>query len=283
MPDPSDIEAQLAEEQRRQELEQLAQQERVQKQSAAGEMAKQIAKQAVKKVVKSAAKKAATRYGLTATLAAISAPAWGTILLVLGIALFLIIILTASCNSTSGWLLNLGARIFTFGQVDICGSLTVKTPNIAGAPDPRSGICKKSYPIAASTGCPDLSSCVDVSSYTSARGCESNAGVCLLSPSAAFRAKTLIDNYNADVGGQCQLVISSTVQVTQQISASRCHSPGESNTGTCADFNIVPPSNLCLDYFYSAAANSGAVVSFQDEYSQSCIAETTTGGNIHVN
>ncbi|MBI2356223.1 MAG: hypothetical protein HYV13_03410 [Candidatus Doudnabacteria bacterium] len=132
MPETSDVEAQLAEQRaaqlaamnaRDQERERRKQEAREKRLAIEG-YAKKAAGRAIRRYGKQVIGKAAARYGIGAVLAA-TAPAWGTILLIFGIGAFLIIVLTATCNSTTGWLANWGAKIVTFGQVDICGPLEI--------------------------------------------------------------------------------------------------------------------------------------------------------------
>jgi hypothetical protein len=144
--------------------------------------------------------------------------------------------------------------------------------------------CNQKFNVTASTGCTVGSSCQDVSSLTSSHDCSSNNGVCLLSSQAAQRAQTFISTFN-QLGGSngCSLKISSAIQVNNGVSASSCHKTGSAQTGSCADFNLLPYNTTCQQAFYQAAQQSGTVVSFLDEYVSSCATETTTGGNIHVN
>lgn len=140
----SDVEEQLAQQQQEQanadKLNEMNQRERNSREQAppehmqrpgqldaAKEYAQKAAGRAVRRYGAKVAGKAAARYGVTAVLTA-SAPIWGTILGVFAAAMFIIIVLVSACNTTSGWLINLGAKIVTFGQLDVCGPF--KLPNV---------------------------------------------------------------------------------------------------------------------------------------------------------
>jgi hypothetical protein len=135
--------------------------------------------------------------------------------------------------------------------------------------------CNQSFGGSTSAGCTG-SGCVDVSSYTSSHDCSSNGGICLLSPQAAQKAQSLINNFN-QAGTNCALKISAAIEGSSGPSISSCH-----KNGTCADFNLIPYNSTCAQAFYNAVQASGAV-SLLDEYVQACVASSTTGGNIHVN
>ena len=147
---------------------------------------------------------------------------------------------------------------------------------------PPSGSCNQNFGLTPSSGCSGTA-CVDVSNITPTHGCESHDGVCLTSAQAAQRARNFISAFNDLSGGQCSLRLSSTIQGGGGPSISQCHKPGTSKSGTCADFNLLPNYDSCRQYFYQAARDSDAVVSFLDEYAQSCRPAQATGGNIHVN
>lgn len=139
--------------------------------------------------------------------------------------------------------------------------------------------CAPSFGVAHASGCPNLNDCVNVNSYVSAHDCGSNKGTCLLSSDAANRLNIFASSFTSIGGAKCSLRMASALQVNGGPSASSCHKPGNSDSGTCADFNIDYKN--CKDAFYKAAQQSGAVYSFLDEYV--CPASTTTGNNIHVN
>ncbi len=155
--------------------------------------------------------------------------------------------------------------------------------NVAGpTPAPATattltGSCNQSFGLTVSPGCTIGSNCVDVSSYTPTHDCSSNGGVCLLSAQAADRAQTFIQMYN-QISGGCSLSIEAAIEGATCPSISSCHS-----NGTCVDFHVIPSSVACQQDFYQAAQTSGTVVSFQNEYQASCVAASTTGGNIHTN
>jgi len=132
----------------------------------------------------------------------------------------------------------------------------------------------------ASAGCTS-GTCVNVSNYTTAHDCSSNGNTCLLSPQAAQKALNLISIFNSANTG-CTLKLSAAIEGGSGPSSSSCHYLGTSNSGTCADFNVIGYNATCAQAFYNAAQQAGAI-SFLDEYVQSCVAGTTTGGNIHVN
>ncbi|OGN08033.1 MAG: hypothetical protein A2750_01000 [Candidatus Yanofskybacteria bacterium RIFCSPHIGHO2_01_FULL_45_42] len=148
---------------------------------------------------------------------------------------------------------------------------------------PVSQDCEQSFSVAATTGCSDITKCVNVNNYAdmNSQSCATNNGNCVLSASAAAQAKKFIDAFKASAPS-CSIAWSSTIQVTQQVSASSCHKKGTDDSGTCADFNISPPSEDCFDKFYQAAASSGALKYLLNEYIPACVKSTTTGGNIHV-
>ncbi len=166
-------------------------------------------------------------------------------------------------------------KLYCAGQVTLGSGSTTPTPT------PVSEACSQSFGSRA-TGCSDINTCVDVSSYTPTHGCESNGGVCLLSSAAAAKAQLLISTFNNLAGGQCTLKINSALQVNGGSSVSTCHKPGNSQSGTCSDINILPNHDNCYKFFYQAAKQAN-VQSFLDEYVTACVAGSTTGGNIHVN
>jgi hypothetical protein len=167
---------------------------------------------------------------------------------------------------------------------------TTTAPMIGGTPPAAGGgnvdlsNCQQSLGSAASAGCTVGTNCTDVSAYTPTKDCQSNNGVCLLSGTAAAKAKTFINTFNQlGSASGCSLKISSAIQVNGGPSISGCHKTGNGSTGTCLDFNLNPSSAACQQVFYQAAKQSGAVVSFLNEYVPACVKESTTGGNIHVN
>ena len=142
--------------------------------------------------------------------------------------------------------------------------------------------CQQSFSVGSSSGCTNISDCVDISNYTSTHGCESNNGICLASSPAATRIQSFISKFNSLSGGACALKISSTIQVNESISNSSCHKPGTNDSGTCVDFNLTPYSTSCRDFFYKTAKDYSLVVSFLDEYVDTCKPSNATGGNIHT-
>ena len=161
---------------------------------------------------------------------------------------------------------------------------SIQTPNVTlsipSTTPPTLGLitgnCNQTFSASGAAGCsPSASNCVDVSSYTSSHNCNSNGGVCLLSPQAAQKAQTLISNFNNSNSG-CTISISAAIEGSSGPSVSSCH-----QNGTCADFNLSPYNTTCAQTFYQAAQKAGAV-SLLDEYVAACVAPSTTGGNIHV-
>ncbi len=145
--------------------------------------------------------------------------------------------------------------------------------------------CQQSFSVSASPGCSPPGGCIDVGSYADSYNCASAAGACYLSPTAAARARALIGQFRQIASTRnlnCSLTISSAIQISGGPSASDCHKPGNSASGTCLDFNLSPYEG-CRDAFYAAAADSGSVVSFLDEYNPACGVSWQTGDNIHVN
>ncbi|MBP9822093.1 MAG: hypothetical protein KBC81_01455 [Candidatus Pacebacteria bacterium] len=155
----------------------------------------------------------------------------------------------------------------------------------AGAPPVSTSSCNQKFPsVTSATGCIDTNTCTDVSDYTKTHDCKSNGGKCLLSPPAATRAQKLIASFNTLAAGKsCELKISSTIQVNGGPSVSACHKPGNSKSGTCADFNIIGNATSCAPYLYQAAKDTNGVVFLLDEYVPACTPSSATGGNIHVN
>ncbi len=164
---------------------------------------------------------------------------------------------------------------------------TIPPPPPPPVTGPINTSCDQKFGINPSAGCPQLSLCVDVTGYTShsSQDCATNGGICLMSNDAAYRAYQFINTFNSLAAGTgCTINISSAIQVSGGPSSSTCHKPGNSKTGTCADFNVLPSyTAACRDVFYQAAKDSNSVVSFLDEYVPACIKTSTTGGNIHVN
>lgn len=150
-------------------------------------------------------------------------------------------------------------------------------------PPPASSDCEQSFSISAVLGCSNIASCVNVNNLAkmNAQSCATNSGNCILSSSTAAQAKKFIDKFNSIASG-CSLYWSSTVQVSQQVSSSTCHKPNKPDTGTCADFNVLPGNDSCFEKFYEAARDSGAIKYLLNEYIPACVKSTTTGGNIHV-
>lgn len=145
--------------------------------------------------------------------------------------------------------------------------------------------CRQQFAgIAPSSGCVSSSQCKNVNNLTPTHGCETNGGNCLLSESAAQRAQVFVSTFDQlAAGAGCTLRLSSTIQGVGGPSGSDCHKSGNAKSGTCADFNLLPSHDACYQKFYEAAARSGAVVSFLDEYVAACKPSNATGGNIHVN
>jgi len=144
------------------------------------------------------------------------------------------------------------------------------------------GSCRQQFGGTPSSGCSQISTCIDVSSYTESHDCSSNGGKCLLSPQASNKLKAFINKFNSLGGTNCSLKLSSAIQGSGGPSVSTCHKPGNADSGTCADFNISSYAS-CAPIFYKAAMESGSVISFLDEYVPACKPENATGGNIHVN
>ncbi len=159
--------------------------------------------------------------------------------------------------------------------------LPIPAPQPPSVPPPSSA-CNKNFGLTPASGCSGTN-CVVASNMTPTHGCESHDGVCLLSSGAYSQAQKFVAKFNELSGGQCTLRLSSTIQGGTGPSISQCHKPGNSKSGTCADFNLLPSHDLCYQKFYQAARDSGAVVSFLDEYVSSCRPRNATGGNIHVN
>lgn len=159
------------------------------------------------------------------------------------------------------------------------------TSSNTGQSNGNNSSCKQTFSSRSqSGGCSETGSCSDVTNFTTTHGCGSNNNVCLFAPSATSKLESFIKKFN-DLKGStgCSLKISSTIQVNGGPSRSLCHKPGNDKSGTCADFNLLPSHAKCKDVFYKAAAESGTVLSFVDEYVPACYESTQTGGNIHTN
>ena len=156
------------------------------------------------------------------------------------------------------------------------------TGGSGGGGQPPSTACNQSFGLTPASGCSGTA-CVVASNITPTHGCESHDGVCLLSSEAAEQARKLVSTFNTLSGGRCTLRLASTIQGGDGPSVSLCHKPGNSKSGTCADFNLLPNHDSCSQYFYQAAKDSGTIVSFLDEYVPACKPANATGGNIHVN
>ena len=197
-----------------------------------------------------------------------------------------IIILLSAWMITNTLILSIGAKYNTAGnwwQFTCTETAPVSPPPITvPPPGPISTACNQNFGLTPASGCSG-SACVNASSLTSTRGCESNGGVCLLSSQAFEQAQKFVASFNNLSAGQCSLRLSSTIQGEGGPSVSQCHKSGNSKSGTCADFNLLPSHDSCYQKFYQAARDSGAVASFLDEYVQACKPANATGGNIHVN
>lgn len=160
----------------------------------------------------------------------------------------------------------------------------------SGLPSNLNKSCQQSFSTIPATGCTYGSlggSCRNVNGLTSTRDCSSAGGNCYLSESGASHAGVFINTFNkiaSAASSGCSLRISSAIQANQKISRSTCHAPGNNDTGTCADFNLLPSaSGVCVGEFYLAAQQSGTIKSLLNEYDSACVKDSTTGGNIHVN
>jgi len=144
--------------------------------------------------------------------------------------------------------------------------------------------CEQHFGISGNIGCATTSSCVSGADLTPEHGCASSNGVCPVSLGTYIGAQKFINTFNNLAKGKCTLRVSSALQTNKDSpSRSLCHKPGNEKSGTCIDFNVIPPSDSCFTIFYQAARDSGTVLSFKNEYKSACHEKTQTGGNIHTN
>lgn len=147
-PAPANLEAELeqqrqAEEERAQALEEQKQADRLQAQAdSPAEQAKNLAVDYGKKVVKDFAKEEAAAAATTVGSAIVStAPVWapilGTIVVVIGLFVFIMVAITAACNQTgfSGWLARTGSYVASKLPgipADVCAQFAVNnsTPQV---------------------------------------------------------------------------------------------------------------------------------------------------------